>query len=58
MLLESRLRTYITERVLHGHAIRSHHAVSVNVHNVDVIEGLHEVGTRDDLAGFVERDFG
>lgn len=29
----------------------------VDVDDVDVVEGLHEVGTRNDLAGFVERDF-
>jgi hypothetical protein len=28
----------------------------INVHDVDVVEGLHEVGARNDLAGFVEGD--
>jgi hypothetical protein len=58
MLLEPRLLTYIAERVLHGHAVRAHHTVRVNMYNVDVVKGLHEVGARDDLPGFVKRNFG
>jgi hypothetical protein len=58
MLLETRLLTYIAERVLHGHAVRAHHTVRVNMHNVDVVKGLHKVGACDNLPSFVKRDFG
>jgi hypothetical protein len=58
MFLKPILTTYIAESVLHGYAIRPDHAICVDMHNVDVVKGLDEVGARDDLAGFVERDSG
>jgi hypothetical protein len=57
MLLEAFLATDIAKRVLHGHAVRSYHAVRINVHDIYVVEGLYEVGACYDLAGFVEGQF-
>lgn len=58
MLLEARVAHNVTEGVLHRHTVGAHHAVGVDVDDVDVVEGVDEVGARDDLPGFVEGDFG
>lgn len=58
MLLKPFLATYVAESVLHRDTVCSHHAIGVDVHNVDVVKRLDEVSARDDLAGFVKRNFG
>lgn len=57
MLFKPFLAAYVAESVLHRNTVCPHHAISVDVHNVDVIKRLYEVSARDDLAGFVKGDF-
>lgn len=58
MLLNPLLLNDFSESVLHGHRVGTHHAVGVDVQDIYVVKGMHQVGTRDDLTGFVEGNFG
>lgn len=58
MLFEPLLLHDLSKRVLHGHTIRSYHAIGVDVNDVNVVELLDKVSARDDLSGFVDWDFG
>jgi hypothetical protein len=52
------LATYVAESVLHRDTVCSHHAIGVDVHNVDVVKWLYKVSACNDLAGFVKGNFG
>jgi hypothetical protein len=58
MLFKAWVANYVAKGVLHWHAIGAHHAVCVDVDDVDMVEGVEKVCAGNDLAGFVEGNFG